>query len=115
MTGWSPAREAAPFAAVLARSTCPDIFCCISVSLTGRCIPARRCWYTSARSGKDPDVERDNNITIVVNPTKVDIDEVRETLTEAARSAGVGEPTLVETTPDDPGFGQTRAAVESGA
>jgi diacylglycerol kinase (ATP) len=54
-------------------------------------------------------------ITVVVNPTKVDIDEVRASLAEVARSANVPEPTYVETTEDDPGFGQTRAAVASGA
>jgi diacylglycerol kinase (ATP) len=56
-----------------------------------------------------------SDITVVVNPTKVDIDEVRESLAEVARAAGVPEPTYVETTEDDPGFGQTRAAVEAGA
>ena len=60
-------------------------------------------------------VETDVRITVVVNPTKVDLAEVRESLAEAARSAGVPEPTLVETTEDDPGFGQTRAAVADGA
>lgn len=54
-------------------------------------------------------------ITVVVNPTKVDIEEVRETLAEVAREAGVPEPTYVETTEDDPGFGQTRDAVANGA
>ncbi len=57
----------------------------------------------------------EENVTVVVNPMKVDIDEVRETLAEVARSAGLAEPTFVETTEDDPGFGQTRTAVESGA
>lgn len=56
-----------------------------------------------------------SEITVVVNPTKVDLDDVRETLNEVARSAGLPEPTFVETTEDDPGFGQTRAAVENGA
>jgi len=54
-------------------------------------------------------------ITVIVNPTKVEIDEVRETLAAAAESAGVAAPTLVETTEDDPGFGQTRTALEQGA
>ena len=54
-------------------------------------------------------------ITVIVNPTKVDLDEVRETLAAAAESAGVAAPTLVETTEDDPGFGQTRKALEEGA
>ncbi|WP_028644358.1 diacylglycerol/lipid kinase family protein [Nocardioides sp. URHA0020] len=58
---------------------------------------------------------REGGITVVVNPTKVDADEVRETLVAAARSADVPEPTLVETTAEDPGFGQTRAAIADGA
>jgi len=60
-------------------------------------------------------VEQDSKIVVVVNPTKVDIDDVRETLAEAAAAAGVPEPTLVETTEDDPGFGQTRSALADGA
>ena len=56
-----------------------------------------------------------SEITVVVNPIKVDVDEVRETLAEVARSVGVPEPRIVETTEDDPGFGQTRAAVDGGA
>ncbi|WP_243061008.1 diacylglycerol kinase family protein [Nocardioides sp. SR21] len=56
-----------------------------------------------------------SDVVVVVNPTKVDIDDVRETLNEVARSAGLPEPTFVETTEDDPGFGQTRDAVANGA
>ena len=59
--------------------------------------------------------QREGGITVVVNPIKVDVDEVREELAAVARDAGVPEPTLVETTEDDPGFGQTRDAVEAGA
>jgi diacylglycerol kinase family enzyme len=54
-------------------------------------------------------------ITIVVNPMKVDLDEVRETLDETAASAGLRAPRLVETTADDPGFGQTSNALAEGA
>ncbi|MFD7159517.1 diacylglycerol/lipid kinase family protein [Kribbella sp. NPDC059898] len=54
-------------------------------------------------------------IVVVVNPTKVDLDEVREVLQDAAAAAGVDAPMLVETTEDDPGFGQTRDAVRNGA
>ena len=60
-------------------------------------------------------METDVAITVVVNPTKVDIDEVREALEKVALEVGLPKPTLVETTEDDPGFGQTRAAVEAGA
>ncbi|MFC6342112.1 hypothetical protein ACFP8W_08995, partial [Nocardioides hankookensis] len=58
---------------------------------------------------------QDSKIIVVVNPTKVDLDDVRDSLAEAARAAGVPEPRFVETTEDDPGFGQTRSAVEEGA
>jgi diacylglycerol kinase family enzyme len=51
----------------------------------------------------------------VVNPTKVDLADVRDVLQDAATAAGVQAPTLVETTEDDPGFGQTREAVRAGA
>lgn len=54
-------------------------------------------------------------MVVVVNPTKVDVAEVREVLQDAATAAGVEAPTLVETTEDDPGFGQTREAVRNGA
>jgi len=60
-------------------------------------------------------VERDTKITVVVNPTKVDIEEVGATLVAAAESAGVVAPALVETTERDPGFGQTRDALADGA
>lgn len=58
---------------------------------------------------------RGPEVVVVVNPTKVDLADVREVLQDAATAAGVGAPTLVETTEDDPGFGQTRAAVRDGA
>ena len=54
-------------------------------------------------------------IAVVVNPTKVDAEEVRGSLERLAEAAGVSAPRLVETTADDPGFGQTRAAVADGA
>ena len=62
-----------------------------------------------------PRSDAGSGIVVVVNPTKVDLDDVRESLNEAARAAGVAEPTFVETTEDDPGFGQTRDAVANGA
>ncbi len=53
---------------------------------------------------------------VVVNPTKVDdLDAVRRVLEEAADTAGRAAPQLVETSEDDPGFGQTRDAVSDGA
>jgi diacylglycerol kinase family enzyme len=56
-----------------------------------------------------------SGVVVVVNPTKVDLDEVRQVLEDAAARTGVGTPALVETTEDDPGFGQTRRAVRDGA
>jgi diacylglycerol kinase (ATP) len=55
------------------------------------------------------------DVVVVVNPTKVDLDDVREVLEAAAAEAGVEALTLVETTEDDPGYGQTREAVRDGA
>ncbi len=53
---------------------------------------------------------------VVVNPTKVDdLDAVRETLAACAADCGAQTPELVETSEHDPGFGQTRAAVDAGA
>jgi diacylglycerol kinase family enzyme len=60
-------------------------------------------------------VEQDSKIVVVVNPTKVVIDDVRAPLAEAAASANLREPTFVETTEDDPGFGQARSALADGA
>ncbi|WP_310529331.1 diacylglycerol kinase family protein [Nocardioides sp.] len=54
-------------------------------------------------------------VVVVVNPMKVDLDTVRTILREAASAAGMEAPTLVETTEDDPGFGQAREAVRNGA
>ncbi len=54
-------------------------------------------------------------VVVVVNPIKVDLDEVRGIIESAAAEAGIAHLTLVETTEDDPGFGQTRQAVRDGA
>src|SRR4051812_4450949 len=115
MTGWSPARDTAPLAAVDARSTCPDRSRCDVVSLMGGHIPAGGLAHTLRASGKEERVHKEPEITVVVNPTKVDIEDVRATLVAVAEAAGRSAPTLVETTEDDPGFGQTRAAIESGS
>ena len=54
-------------------------------------------------------------LAVVVNPTKFDdLDEVREEISGVADARGVGV-RIVETTEDDPGFGQTRQAVAEGA
>jgi diacylglycerol kinase family enzyme len=53
---------------------------------------------------------------VVVNPSKVDdLDQLRRTVDQTLSRAGWPAPQWFETTPDDPGVGQTRTAVESGA
>jgi diacylglycerol kinase family enzyme len=53
---------------------------------------------------------------VVVNPSKVDdLDELRHTVDDTLSRAGWPAPRWFETSADDPGLGQTRAAVESGA
>jgi diacylglycerol kinase family enzyme len=52
---------------------------------------------------------------LVVNPAKIpNIDELRKTVTNALTEAGWPEPIWYETTVDNPGEGQTRAAVKAG-
>lgn len=51
---------------------------------------------------------------VVVNPVKVDPEELRRTVTDALATAGWPEPIWYETTVDDPGHGQARRAVEAG-
>jgi diacylglycerol kinase family enzyme len=51
-----------------------------------------------------------------VNPTKVpDMDELRRIIGEGLAGAGWPEPSWYETTPEDPGEGQTKQAVADGA
>jgi diacylglycerol kinase family enzyme len=53
---------------------------------------------------------------VVVNPTKVDdLNLLREQVNGALAEAGWPVPQWLETTPEDPGYGQTRTAVEAGA
>ncbi len=53
---------------------------------------------------------------MVVNPSKVvDLDERRKEICASLGGAGWPEPQWLETTPEDPGCGQTREAVENGA
>ncbi|HEV7898391.1 MAG TPA: diacylglycerol kinase family protein [Planosporangium sp.] len=53
---------------------------------------------------------------VVVNPSKVaDLDHRRREICAALARAGWPEPLWLETTRDDPGCGQTRQAIESGA
>ena len=53
---------------------------------------------------------------IVVNPTKVDdLDGLRTTISKACADVGWNEPTVIETTKDDPGEGMAKEAVAQGA
>jgi YegS/Rv2252/BmrU family lipid kinase len=53
---------------------------------------------------------------VVVNPAKVDdLDALRRRVDTALTEAGWPAPQWFETTPEDPGLGQTRTAVEAGA
>jgi diacylglycerol kinase family enzyme len=53
---------------------------------------------------------------VVVNPARVDdLEGRRASIRSALADAGWPDPAWVETTPEDPGTGQTRAAVEAGA
>ncbi|CAN5921687.1 diacylglycerol kinase family protein [soil metagenome] len=53
---------------------------------------------------------------VVVNPSKIDDAAAhRRVVNEALAAAGWPEPVWIETVPDDPGFGQTRQAIDQGA
>lgn len=52
---------------------------------------------------------------VVFNPVKVDADELRAAVEAAEREAGWAPTLWLETTVEDPGTGQARAAVEQGA
>ncbi|MDQ2814490.1 MAG: NAD(+)/NADH kinase [Actinomycetota bacterium] len=57
-----------------------------------------------------------NRAAVVVNPVKLDDPEkFRETVDAALTEHGWTEPVWLETTPEDPGQGQARAAAEGGA
>ncbi|MFC7527509.1 diacylglycerol/lipid kinase family protein [Actinoplanes sp. GCM10030250] len=53
---------------------------------------------------------------VVVNPTKVpDLDQLRQVVAEGLAKVGWPEPRWYETTPEDPGRGQAKAAMDDGA
>lgn len=53
---------------------------------------------------------------VVVNPSKVDdVAQRRRSVSDALLGAGWPDPAWFETTPEDPGFGQARQAVDDGA
>jgi YegS/Rv2252/BmrU family lipid kinase len=61
-------------------------------------------------------VDRAPRSAVVVNPAKVEnLDGVRNTVERALSRAGWPAPGWLETTPEDPGYGQARTAVEAGA
>jgi len=61
---------------------------------------------------KDAEPAPIRRVTVIVNPTKVaDLPEVRAELTRLVTALGWAEPTVVETTVADPGYGQARAAL----
>jgi diacylglycerol kinase family enzyme len=54
-------------------------------------------------------------VAVVLNPIKAKADEARATIQRACLAAGWEEPRFFETTPEDPGHSQVRAALEYGA
>lgn len=52
---------------------------------------------------------------VVYNPTKVDLEELRNAVAQAESEAGWAKSIWIETTADDPGAGQARDAVTRGA
>lgn len=63
-----------------------------------------------------PDASPPGRLAIIVNPIKIDdLDGVRALAADASAAAGWREPLWYETTPQDPGTGQARAALSDGA
>ncbi|MBD3689288.1 NAD(+)/NADH kinase [Nanchangia anserum] len=59
---------------------------------------------------------RSGGVWVIVNPTKVsDWRQLRATICAAAFAAGWGDPLIIETTEEDPGIGQARAALAGDA
>lgn len=55
----------------------------------------------------------EGGVVVIYNPAKqVDYDELRTILSETAADAGLSEPVWIETTPEDPGAGQAKKAME---
>lgn len=70
----------------------------------------------AALGGITPATPATGGVWVIVNPTKTPaISTLTTTVTAAARAAGLGTPHVVETSVDDPGVGQARAAREAGA
>ncbi len=54
-------------------------------------------------------------VAVIANPTKAGAAELRDEVTETITGRGWPEPLWLETTSEDPGAGQARSALESGA
>src|SRR5207249_3682253 len=54
-------------------------------------------------------------VVVILNPIKAKAEEARRTIREACHLAGWDEPRFFDTTADDPGHSQARAALASGA
>lgn len=61
-----------------------------------------------------PDIS-EQKVAVVLNPIKNRADETRMAITAACLRAGWQPPRFFETTPDDPGYGQSKMALEYGA
>lgn len=66
-------------------------------------------------SGDAPETTSTRTLAVVINPSKRETPRLREAISRAARETGWGEPTWIETTVDDPGYGQAKEALEQGA
>ena len=52
---------------------------------------------------------------VIVNPAKADESHLRERVSEELTAAGWSTPLWLQTTPEDPGYGMARTAIEAGA
>jgi len=75
---------------------------------------AARAGSTSAATPEHPEPHRPL-VAFVANPSKPDVPDLRATVRKACAEQYLPEPLWLETTPEDPGIGQTRDAVARGA